>query len=140
MFRLEQRAIYQYPNGKRGADGAPQTVWGDPLLILRRFKESLRGDDIETVFAHLESPTEADEVILPAMDKLAAAARLAFGVTALDPETGEGLTVDECLGLLGDFMEWLDTQKKVSGSTPSLSEHSDSVLPFTITANTSVST
>ena len=41
------------------------------------------------------------------------AMREVFGVKPLDQETGKGLTEWEVMSLLGDFIDWLDSLKKL---------------------------
>ena len=116
-------------------DGS-RLVYGDPMVINRKFRRAVKeltGGTVEDLWnaayptretpeGTLETPPLSPEQIEAAIDAetvLAEATVRAFGLTALDPATGLGLTEDEILAQFHAFNLWMNEVKKNTGISPS---------------------
>ncbi|MBX6313094.1 MAG: hypothetical protein IRY99_09305 [Isosphaeraceae bacterium] len=134
-FPEQQRRIFAY------FDGAKRR-FGDPLLILRRIKANLEGQDLDALQQQMDH--ENPDVKLRALGKVLPAFYAAFEVPPLDPDTGEGVPEEQMLALAGRFFSWLDDLKKATGAPPSSSPPTGGAAPTAVapatTATTSAST
>jgi hypothetical protein len=105
------RNVFKYQDGGRD-------VYADPLVVYRSFVGALGGDpEPYLAAARNESREPADFMSrLEAEGKLAEASRVAFGLPAFDPGTGEGATEAFCLDTLYSFLEWLEGNAGRAGS------------------------
>ncbi|CAK9093030.1 Uncharacterized protein SCF082_LOCUS43762, partial [Durusdinium trenchii] len=116
-----KRAIYRYFDGRTYRRVDPM-VAHSRLLNHETF-------DIEghTMIAFQDDAT--DEFSRKAQDEargiLVAAVRDVFEVTAFDPRTGTGLTEGECVGLLWDFFDYCNAEKKSTDLPPNSPESTE---------------
>jgi hypothetical protein len=105
MYSPAERAIYVWSDGR-------QDWHVDPLRAYRRLVRALAGEqDAVIERARSDDPLAATG----AKERLADAAREAFGLEPFDPATGQGTLDAEAEALLYDFLGWLQSKK---GSPP----------------------
>jgi len=128
------RLIYSYPDGTTTADGSPCRVHADPMVLYRKWRKALAADPaLEPNLKRLgfidpedEEPggPVSEDILLDAREKVCPAIRRMFGVPefgADDAGRPTGLTEDELLELLADFLNWLADAKKAPGESPTSS-------------------
>lgn len=94
MYSDQDRNIYQFPDGSQFAD---------PIAIHRRLIIALNGDVNQALDqAEHENPVVKARAEL----QLADASRVAFNLPYFNPEDGSGLTDEEVLFLLRDYLSW----------------------------------
>lgn len=120
MFSSRQRAIYTFTVGDRKR-------YADPLRCLRLLTESLGGSP-NSVLEKARDKKLLAEDRLTYQGKLIYAVRSSFNLEQLDGETGKGVTDEECLGLLRDFLVWINSKKGKAGSGPTSYQPSGSPL------------
>lgn len=116
-WKRGDRKLFQFFDGRR-------YVRIDPWPAYRQ----LYNDDEFVPSQMMQAVQELEE---PELSKCVRCCRRAFGMEAFDPQTGRGLTVQETLAVLGDFMEWIEELAKKNGGLPILS------LPTASTASDS---
>lgn len=110
-LRDRDRAIFRYHDGRAWR-------WADPVVLLRGVEDKL-GSDWLTVLKNVEgrdqtAPTlSSRHAAVEAADRrktresAISAADSLFGLTPLDPETGNGLTEQERMAVLAAFLYYI---------------------------------
>lgn len=107
-----QREIFTFWDGNK-----PRSA--DPIAVYR----SLKDDPKFNIDVH---PALVDAGDVDAIGITAAAVRSAFGVKSLD---AGGLTEQECISLLLQYFNWVDSVKKKDNQPPTSQSASDTTLP-----------
>jgi hypothetical protein len=111
MQNKDKRKIFKYFNGKK-------EVYGDPFVINMNFFRALDSENVESLFEKMDNKdiqgSEYEDTVLRILPGIKAG----FGVSEVDPDTGEGLTVDEMVELFGDFLVWRADLKKNTETSP----------------------
>lgn len=121
MFSDDERRTFRYrlPDADR---------YADPLECLRSLHRST-GGRLDELLDRQRAGAAADRsgdaaaaaAALDAEAKLVAAAREAFGLAAIDPASGSGVTYEEAWGVLCQFLEYLRGKASRPGNSPSSS-------------------
>lgn len=128
MYTPEERRIFRFvltfPSGQQ----VPR--YADPIAVKRNLHIATGGrlnkliadanKDVRTA----DNPPLDDEspermAALQARGTLAGAACYAFELPRFDPMTGDGMTEEEAMSLLMEYLTWLDQKKTSGGSLPS---------------------
>lgn len=112
-----QREIFCYFDGNK-----PRSA--DPIVVYR----SLKDDPKFNIDVH---PALVDAGDADAIGITAAAVRSAFGVKSLD---AGGLTEQECISLLLQYFDWVDSVKKKDSQPLTLPPASDTTPPLECSA------
>lgn len=113
MFTEKEKVIFCYE-----VDGEKYYV--DPLDIRRRLVRA-GGGEINLIIADAQKeidPKNPIEVLckMDAQEKRLVAVRQAFGFAEINPKTGEGVTEATAIGVLYQFLEWLEKNEKTAES------------------------
>ncbi len=139
MFSTKERNIFKFCyNGK--------TVLRDPQRLLRRMNATRpqNYDQLTEVCQKANEPNPGPEMVIAAykaMDVIVPWACSIFGVQLLDDE-GNGITEDELMGVMSEFVAFVNKKKEntdsVPNSSPSIQEQihsSDVVQPMKSTSD-----
>lgn len=103
----EDRRVFRYFDGSAA-------VYADPMALNRRLIHELGGEQ-DAVFADSHSPV--DGVAYPAVERLLAAARRAFGMAPFDPATGTGPLEKDVRRVLNEFLDFFGEPATPPAST-----------------------
>ena len=109
------KRIFKYYNGFND-------VYADPMEVDYKFIRATENEDMETIFSWIgeekdengqkdESENKKKKLVM-GIYRLDPIIREAFQIPAFNPETGEGLTQDETIGIYSDYCEWKEAVKK----------------------------
>ena len=103
-----ERKIFEYQNGA-------VKVFADPEMILRQLSRGC-DFDLDGVLKLCKSDNPAQSI--PAIEKLLAAARGAFGMAPVNGLTGEGTLDDEVDAVLNSFWDFLEKKNPSAECSP----------------------
>lgn len=120
-----EKKIYKYFNGF-------EDVFADPAEVDYRMSKASENLDMEVIGQWLTLPTDESGEVLDdsrlspgvkanfteACHRLLPSIRAGFEIKEFDKSTGQGMTMDELLGLYADYMEWRAGLKKNTEPSP----------------------
>lgn len=92
-----------------------QKRYADPDGTHRAITRELGGKVAET---YADAKSEDDGTAFPAIERLLAAGRVAFGLHPIDPTTGQGYAEREVFDVLDQFGKWVQAEKKTPDARP----------------------